>query len=333
MIDTAKIREVVPGFFAIHLPLPMRPTIVNVYLVNGGDEWALVDTGMPTPESRSAFLSALDSIGCRPESIRKIVCTHHHPDHYGTSAAYKELCRAEVFLHPLEVEKVGFYLPAPRNPKRMDFFAGHGMPVERFASLPPPSEFWKGLYSPTRPDHLLADRDRIAVGERELEVVWTPGHSPGHCVIFFPKEKVLIVGDHLLPKITPHVGINSDVAQDPLGDFLSSLRKVGELDVETVLPAHGPVYADHRKRVAQLIEFHEYRMQVMLDIVRGRPRSTYEVALEAFSLTIESPFMQLFPATFETLAHLEHMRREGRVRRLERGGKAVWAPRDDRGSA
>jgi len=134
----------------------------------------------------------------------------------------------------------------------------------------------------------------------------------------------LIVGDHLLPKITPHVGIVSDNAGDPLGDFLASLRKVGELDVETVLPAHGAVYHDHRKRVSQLIEFHEYRMQVMLDIVRGRPRTAYETALEAFDLTRESPFQQQFPATFETLAHLEHMRLQGRTEKVERGDKVIW---------
>ena len=180
------------------------------------------------------------------------------------------------------------------------------------------------MYEPAKPDHPLSDRLRIPIGERELEAVWTPGHSPGHCVMVFRKQKVLIVGDHLLPKITPHVGIVSDNAGDPLGDFLASLRKVGELDVETVLPAHGAVYHDHRKRVSQLIEFHEYRMQVMLDIVRGRPRTAYETALEAFDLTRESPFQQQFPATFETLAHLEHMRLQGRTEKAERGDKVIW---------
>jgi glyoxylase-like metal-dependent hydrolase (beta-lactamase superfamily II) len=145
--------------------------------------------------------------------------------------------------------------------------------------------------------------------------------------MYFPKEKAVVVGDHLLPKITPHVGIASEAGPaDPLGDFLASLRKVGELDVETVLPAHGAVYHDHRKRVGQLIEFHDYRMQVMLDIVRGRPRTAYEIALEAFDLTPQSPFQQKFPATFETLAHLEHMRGQGRVVKHHQNGKVVWAP-------
>jgi hypothetical protein len=66
-------------------------------------------------------------------------------------------------------------------------------------------------------------------------------------------------------------------------------------------------------------------MQVMLDIVRGRPRAAYDVALEAFDLTPMSPFQQQFPATFETLAHLEHMRGKGWVRKEEVGGEIVWS--------
>ena len=329
MADPAdvKTREVSPGFHLVHLPLPMRPTIVNVYLVDGGSEWALVDTGIHTADSVGAFRAALEQVGCRPQAIRKIIATHHHPDHFGTSQPYRELCHAEVFLHPLEAQRAATFAPQTRSPQTARFFRRNGIPLERFANIPSLAEFWKGMYEPAAPDHALSDGMRIRVGEREVEAVWTPGHSPGHCVMHFAKEKVMIVGDHLLPKITPHVGIVSEDAGDPLGDFLASLRKVGELDVETVLPAHGAVYHDHRKRVSQLIEFHEYRMDVMLDVVRGRPRNAYETALEAFDLTPQSPFQQQFPATFETLAHLEHMRLQGRTEKLERGDQIIWRAR------
>jgi glyoxylase-like metal-dependent hydrolase (beta-lactamase superfamily II) len=327
-----KVRQIAPGFYLLHLPLPMKPTIVNVYLVDGGSEWALIDTGMHTQESLEAFSAALETVGVRPEEIRKIVCTHHHPDHFGTSGPYRALCHAEVFLHPLEVDASEFFSRMTRSEETARFFLRNGIPLDNFAHIPPPGEFWAGMYAPATPDHALGDGARIPVGEREIEVVWTPGHSPGHCVMYFREQKTIIVGDHLLPKITPHVGITSDVAQDPLGDFLASLRKVGELDVELVLPAHGGAYHDHRKRVAQLVEFHEYRMQVMLDLVRGRPRTAYEVALEAFDLTPASPFQQQFPATFETLAHLEHMRRQRRVRKIEGDDRVVWAPEDTRRS-
>ena len=100
MSDAAKTREVADGVVQVFLPLPMRPTIVNVYLVRAGDGWTLVDTGMHTGDSLAAFRGALAEIGIAPTDIRRIVCTHHHVDHYGTSGPLRDLTRAEVHLHP-----------------------------------------------------------------------------------------------------------------------------------------------------------------------------------------------------------------------------------------
>ncbi|MGH7858601.1 MAG: MBL fold metallo-hydrolase, partial [Candidatus Binatia bacterium] len=156
-----KVREVLPGFHLVHLPLPMRPTIVNVYLIDGGDEWALIDTGMRTEDSLAAFSAALDTVGCPPERIRKILCTHHHPDHFGTSGPFRERCRAEIFLHPLEVDRVSSFLPQPRSEETARFFRRNGIPLATFAGIPSPGDFWSGLYVPTKPDHLLVDGEEI----------------------------------------------------------------------------------------------------------------------------------------------------------------------------
>ena len=320
-----KLREVRPGVHRVHLPLPVRPSIVNVTLVDcGGGDWVLIDTGMASAESVAAMKDALAIVGCAPGRLRAIVCTHYHPDHFGASRPLREATGAPVFLHPLDASRTGFYTRKVRSPEALAFFERQGMPTHFFDKLPTPAEVFAGTYDGVVPDHALADGDRLVFGERELEIVWTPGHTPGHCVVFFRRERVLVVGDHLLPKITPHVGIAWEEPIDPLGDFLASLRKVGALDVETVLPAHGPVFHDHRGRVKQLLEFHDYRLEAMLDAVRTRARTTYEVALETFGLSQESPFQQQFPATFETLAHLEHLRRGGRVERTEGDGKVRW---------
>jgi len=324
MGDGAKTREVIDGVVQVFLPLPMRPTIVNVYLVRCGDGWTLVDTGMHTGDSLNALRGALAEVGIAPRDIRRIVCTHHHMDHYGSSEPLRELMHAEVHLHPLEAERAASAHDAIGE--NAEYLRRNGIPeVPPERQMPPMSRIVGTLYRPAIPDQLLADGDELPLGDgRRLDVVWTPGHTPGHCCLLLQPDGVLFVGDHLLPKITPHVGIISDDAGDPLGDFLASLRKVGELDVETVLPAHGAVYYDHRKRVTQLIEFHDYRMQVMLDVIRGRPATAYDVALEAFDLTPHSPFQQQFPATFETLAHLEHMRLEGRTEKVVLDDRVVW---------
>lgn len=322
MMD-AKVREVSPGVFIVHLPLPMRPTIVNVYLLHSRDEWALVDTGVNTSESIAAFQAALRQVGCAPDKISKLISTHHHPDHFGTSKTYKELTGARVYLNRREYESSQAYAPRQRSDAAIRFFLQHGIPLQRFVNVPSPGEFWANLYVPTTPDQFIDDGDVIQVGDFEVEVISTPGHTPGHCVMYLRHQHLMIVGDHLLPKITPHVGVFPGGPTNPLADFLDSQRKVQRFEVQMVLPAHGAIFTDHRHRATQIIHHHEYRMQEMLDIVRRRARTAYEVATVAFGLDIDSPLTVQFPATFETLAHLEYLRSVGRVACEERDER-VW---------
>jgi glyoxylase-like metal-dependent hydrolase (beta-lactamase superfamily II) len=319
MSAAAKLREVADGVVQLYLPLPMKPTIINVYLVRAGAAWTLVDTGMNTSESRNAFLGALEDVGIAPRAITRLVCTHHHVDHYGTSAPYRELTHAEVYLHPLEAERATAMQSL--SGENTEYLHRHGVPdVPDDQRLPSPSRFFGTFYAPATPDHLLADEDDIPLGDgRSLEVIWTPGHTPGHCCLLLKPDGVLFVGDHLLPKITPHVGLWPNGPENPLGDFLASHEKIQRCDARLVCPAHGAIYEDHRRRARQLIDFHRVRKLTMLDLIRRRPRTAYDVALDAFAIAADNRF-QVMAATYETLAHLELLRREGRVLRLERDG-------------
>ncbi len=310
----AKAREIVDGVVQVYLPLPVRPSIVNVYLVRAGATWTLIDTGMNTDESVAAFRGALAEVGIAPESIVRLVGTHHHVDHFGTSGPYQELTRADVYLHPLEADRVT--MMAHIEGENTEYMRRHGVPdVPADRRLPSPLKHFGKLFAPAEPDHLLGDEDEIPLGDgRTLEVIWTPGHTPGHCCLLLKPERILFVGDHLLPKITPHVGLWPNGPENPLGDFLA------------VCPAHGPVYEDHRRRARQLIDFHRVRKLTMLELIRRRAMTAYEVALDAFAIAPDNRF-QVMAATYETLAHLELLRREGRVLRAERDGVVVYQGR------
>ncbi len=320
----AKLREVLPGIHLLHLPLPMKPTIVNVVLIDGGDEWALVDTGMHTADSLATFDAALAQLRLAPDRVRAIICTHHHPDHFGTSRAYRERTGATLYLHPAEWERAQQMLPSDRPAEVVRFFRIHGIPLDRFAHVPRPRDIWGSVYVTAAPDRALADGQVLTVGTRRLEVIWTPGHAPGHCVLYLPRERALIVGDHLLPKITPHVGFGPGSTGDPLGDFLASQEKLQPLAVDVVLPAHGGVFADHRHRARQIIQHHQVRLRDMLDIVHRQAHTAYDVARRAFAFDSDSPLTYQFPATFETLAHLEHLRQTGAVLCETRDERVVW---------
>jgi glyoxylase-like metal-dependent hydrolase (beta-lactamase superfamily II) len=326
----AKIAEVHPGIFEIFLPLPMRPTIINVYLIDCRGAWALIDTGMNTPDSVATLEQALAQVGIKIEDLDLVIGTHHHVDHFGTSAIIKERSNATTLLHQLEMERVTRMLimgPPAASPEAQEFFVNHGFPIDKYPLQGMrPAWMGTGMYSPlAQPDKYLGDGDVIPIGEREIEIIWTPGHAPGHCVVYLRKEKVLIVGDHLLPKITPHVGLYpSSPTLNPLGDFLNSQLKVQRFDVELVLPAHGGIYHDHRHRANQLIEHHRYREAEMLDIVRRQPKCAFDVAMQVFGDEAR-PIFHVMAATFETLAHLEYACIEGRARKQEKGGRIVYS--------
>lgn len=325
----AKISEVHPGIYEIFLPLPMRPTIINVYLIDCHGAWALVDTGMNTADSVATLNDAFAQVGTRVEDLNLLIGTHHHVDHFGTSAVIKKRSGATTLLHPFEVERVNRMLtlgPPAARPEAREFFVTHGFPIDKYP-IEGMRPAWMGsdAYNPVpQPDKYLADGDVIPLGDRNFEIIWTPGHAPGHCVVYLRKEKVLIVGDHLLPKITPHVGLYpSSPADNPLGDFINSQLKVQRFNVDIVLPAHGAVYHDHRHRSNQIIEHHHYREAEMLDLVRRKPHSAFEIAEQVFGGE-DRPIFHVMAATFETLAHLELARIQGRAKRTERDGLTLY---------
>lgn len=325
----AKISEVHPGIYEIFLPLPMRPTIINVYLIDCHGAWALVDTGMNTADSVATLNDAFAQVGTRVEDLNLLIGTHHHVDHFGTSAVIKKRSGATTLLHPFEVERVNRMLtlgPPAARPEAREFFVTHGFPIDKYP-IEGMRPAWMGsdAYNPVpQPDKYLADGNVIPLGDRNFEIIWTPGHAPGHCVVYLRKEKVLIVGDHLLPKITPHVGLYpSSPADNPLGDFINSQLKVQRFNVDIVLPAHGAVYHDHRHRSNQIIEHHHYREAEMLDLVRRKPHSAFEIAEQVFGGE-DRPIFHVMAATFETLAHLELARIQGRAKRTERDGLTLY---------
>lgn len=306
-------QEVAPGVFFCTLPLPMKPSHVHVTLVRTNDAWVQFDSGMYTEESWQVLRETWKQLGCSARALRSLFVTHHHPDHFGASGPVQEESGASVYLHPAEAVAAQHYLRREHSAEALAFFRRHGIPFERLGPVPAVGAFWAPFYRPAANPLPLADNARLDLGGREMHVIATPGHTPGHCVFFLPKEGLVIVGDHVLPKITPHIGRFPTGPENPLGDYLKSLRRIQDLPVALVLPAHGRPFPDLKRRVQQIIQHHEYRLREMLAAVHGHARTAYEVACIAWGFDERAPLQVQFPATFEALAHLEYLRQEGKV--------------------
>src|SRR5258708_6593238 len=201
-----KIVEVHPGIYEIFLPLPMRPTIINVYLIDCHGAGTLVDTGMNSPESITALEEALAELDIKIEDLDAIAATNHHIDHCGASGEIRRRSHAVTHILRLEAERAGrmieFGKMAPQDrPESRAFFSKHGFPIEQFSPTGMrPAWMGTSMYGPvTQPDKYIDDHDVIKIGDRELEVICTPRHSPGHNLMYLRTKNVTIVVQPLLP--------------------------------------------------------------------------------------------------------------------------------------
>src|SRR3989440_5934601 len=277
-------REVAAGIWKITLPIPFPLRTVNLYALVGNHGWALVDAGMGIPEARTAFTAALHKAGLSIDKLDTIVLTHHHPDHVGLSAELQEQSGASVYMHPIDeaaIQIIWTGTMAQRFQSVSQFFKQHGLP---------PTDFWFTQVDPevmrtiirVPPHEVITpveDGEVIdLVGER-YRVIWTPGHSDGHICLFHERDGTFLAADHVLPRITPNIGLYSQYDRvNPLGDYLDSLEKVSTLPASIVLPGHGEPFKDLTGRVAEIIEHHEQREKEILTLLDVRPHHAYELA-------------------------------------------------------
>jgi len=318
--------EVLPGIFRLELPMPFELRHVNVYLLRDGETFTLIDTGLQTEESRQALNEKLAALKVPVDRIKRILITHIHPDHFGLAGELRERAEAELVIHRLEVA-----LMEPRYARAedlvrdvADWLSKNGVPPAEAEFVKTASMAAREFVSVVEPDTLLEGAERLPIDETELEVVWTPGHSPGHCCFYWPARRVLFSGDHLLPKISPNIGLHPQSGADPLDDYLASLARIRRLEVELVLPAHGEPFSDHRERIAAITQHHDERKAAVVNLARDGAKSGWQLAGELFHGVMERNVFQQRLALQETLAHCQSLAVEGRLRKQVSRQLVTW---------
>lgn len=312
------IQEVSTDIFKITVPIPFPLRTVNVYALVGKDGWAMIDTSMGTPETREALWDGLKQAGLRLEELRTIVLSHHHPDHVGLSGELYEQTRATIYMHPIDARAIAV-LWSGRMEERFGrvsgFFKQHGMPA---------TEFWFTKVEPQVMHHLInvppqeaithvEDGESISLSGEQYRVIWTPGHSDGQICLFRERDGIFIAADHVLPRITPNIGLYSEKDRpNPLGDYLNSLEKVEHLPATIVLPGHGEPFTDLAGRAREIIKHHEEREAQILAMIDSHPQHAYGIAEQLFAHRWDNSEARRM-AVAETLSHLEYMRFAGRV--------------------
>ncbi len=316
------VEQVRPGLWSIPVPIPDNPlryVLVYALELDGGGV-AIVDAGWDTDEAWGALTSGLREAGGSVSDVRAVLVTHIHPDHYGLAGRVREASGAWIGLHPHDAVMLDSRYGDTDDllHTMVGFLADSGVPEDKLPDLAFASMALKSMVTMAKPDVLFEDGTMVDLPGWPLRTVWTPGHSAGHVCFYSAEQRLLLSGDHILPRITPNISVHAQQFPNPLGDYLESLAKVRDLDSDEVLPGHEYRFADLAGRVDEITAHHAERLEEIVGVVRQHPGSTaWEITLRLHWSRpwdeIQS-FMQR-QANGETVAHCVLLELHGRMRR------------------
>jgi glyoxylase-like metal-dependent hydrolase (beta-lactamase superfamily II) len=202
---------------------------VNVYLIDGGSEFLLIDIGyLDTVEEIVELIRQMDF---NLSTCKMVIATHADADHIQGIARARELLRTKVAAHPLTVG------PLESGDEIVTYATIKAQNIE----IPMPC---------CKVDVLLNEGDVIEVGDLKLQVWHTPGHTDGQ--LSFKMGNLLFSGDNIYKDscvgvIDAHHGSN-------IPKFLESLKRIKRDDSEFLLPSHGPVFRRDNRILQKAID-------------------------------------------------------------------------------
>jgi glyoxylase-like metal-dependent hydrolase (beta-lactamase superfamily II) len=310
--------EVAPGILWVRLALPFRLDHVNIYLIEDGAGWAVLDTGLDDGVTRAAW-DALLAGPLRGQALTRVLVTHYHPDHMGLAGW---LC--ERFALPLLMSQTEYLVslnihldPGALNAEPyLSFYRSHGLDAgitERL--LTGGHRYLRMTSGLPRTFRRLIAGETLRIGGRTFEVLSGGGHAPEQVMLLGRAENLLLCADQVLAKITPNISVQAmDPEGDPLGIYLRSLASLRRDMPEDalVLPGHNLPFVGLHKRIGELAAHHEARCLAIAQACRQAPRTAADLVAVVFRRAIDDPHQMGF-AFSEVLAHVNYMLREHRL--------------------
>jgi glyoxylase-like metal-dependent hydrolase (beta-lactamase superfamily II) len=328
------MKEILPGIFQINLTLSgFPPGSVNMYLFRAEDGYLSIDTGWDSAPSVQSLQEQLSEIGACISDIKQVIITHCHIDHLGMVPRFKNTNNPKLYIHEKELELIKVRFSGGDNflPLTDSFLKTHGFPESEL--LPPEIQLpvAEGL-SLIEPDVLLKGGEIIPAGQYNLKVINTPGHTPGHIVLYEPDKKFVISGDMLLPTIATNAAIHVQHIFNPLDKYLNSIRALQKMDIQQVLPGHEYVFSNPVERIDEVIHHNRKKSNEIYKVfAEGQPRTAYDISkyLARSSKNGTTNWNKLTNwdkrfAVLQSIAYLEEMTFANKLTRFSKDGSIYY---------
>lgn len=320
--EAALEQAALAGIHRLRIPTPFAVGRVNCYLIED-EPLTLVDTGPNSGKALDELGAQLGARGHSIEDVQLVIVTHQHIDHLGLVEIVAEHSGAEVAALGLAAERLANFDEDAEADDRfaVELMLRSGIPEEVTAALRGVSRSfraWGSHVAVTRP---LADGERIELGDRTLQTLHRPGHSPSDTVFWDEERKILIAADHLLPHISSNPLITRPLDGSPdrtqaLVTYIESMRQTRAMPVEIVLPGHGDPIVDHVALIDDRIAKHERRKEKIYKLIAEQPHTGYELAQAIWgNVAVTQAFLTLS----EVIGHADLLVNDGRVREVDDG--------------
>ena len=321
--------EVAEGVLWFRLPLPMKLDHVNVYALDEGDSWTVIDTGFASKKCKAIWQGMMDGpLGGKP--IGRVVVTHHHPDHIGLAGWLKSDFGAELVttrtawltarMLTLDVQEVP-------NAETLAFYKLSGMDAELYAKRATERPFnFADIVAPIPLGYTrIQEGEQIKMGGRTWDIHMGNGHAPEHATFWSQDDNLVLAGDQILSSISPNVGVYAtEPMADPIAEWLEACERLNLLvrGDHLVLGGHKLPFTGLPQRMRQLIENHHSALKRLEKHIET-PKS----ASECFSCLFKRPIGEgeYGLALVESVAHLSHLYQTGlATRELRSDGAWVY---------
>jgi glyoxylase-like metal-dependent hydrolase (beta-lactamase superfamily II) len=313
--------EIAPGILWTRIPLPFRLNHVNVYLIEDGDGWAVLDTGIGNDPTREVW-AALMKGPLAGRRLTRLIITHFHPDHIGLAGW---LC--DKFDLPLITTQTSYLTctnislrpGALDNKVYRDFYLRHGLDAKTTQRVTTQGHNYLKMVAGLPPTFMrIVAGDALLIGGRRFDVLTGNGHAPEQVMLYCASDNVFLAADQVLAKITPNISVWAvDPEGDPLGLYIRSLNELkAKIPPDAlVLPGHQLPFFGLHTRGDQLIAHHDTRCAAIAAACRTAPRSAAELVPVVFHRDLD-PHQMSF-AFSEVQAHVNYMLRNGRLTWVE----------------